>query len=78
MADELGVELLTADGFDEAVLGIGRQFDRMMVVYDRSRCIELLMADGMTRDEALEYFEFNVAGAWVGESTPLFLERPGE
>jgi hypothetical protein len=28
----------------------------------------------MSWEEAVEYFDFNVAGAWVGESTPVFLE----
>ena len=29
--------------------------------------------DGMTQEEALEFFEFNVVGAWVGEQTPIFV-----
>ena len=28
----------------------------------------------MSRDEALEFFDFNVSGAYVGENTPVFLE----
>ena len=28
----------------------------------------------MSSDEATEYFDFNVVGAWVGESTPVFLD----
>ena len=27
----------------------------------------------MTNEEAIEYFEFNVVGAWMGEGTPIFL-----
>jgi hypothetical protein len=33
----------------------------------------LIERDGMTDEEAMEYFDFNVQGAWVGESTPVFL-----
>ena len=33
------------------------------------------MKDGMTDEEAMEYFEFNVVGAWMGEGTPIFLYR---
>ena len=29
----------------------------------------------MSEDEAAEYFEFNVVGAWVGESTPVFVRN---
>ena len=28
----------------------------------------------MPYEEAVEYFEFNVAGAWVGEQTPIFVD----
>ena len=31
------------------------------------------MADGMTMDEAEEYFHFNVLGSYVGEYTPVFI-----
>ena len=64
-------ELLFADGFDEAIIGIARQFSSQeFVAYDRAKCIEILMRD-MTEDEAEEYFEFNVIGAWVGPGTPV-------
>lgn len=75
-AEEQELELLFADGFDAAICGLGRQFNRYMVVYDREKCIIILQGQGMTREEAEEYFEFNVVGAYVGESTPMFLEVP--
>jgi len=69
-------QFLVADGFDEAIVGIGRQFNNTMVVYDEQKCLEILMErDHMSREEAEEFFEFNVAGAWVGESTPVFLRH---
>jgi hypothetical protein len=75
---EYNPDALFADGFDEAILGVAERCSRpALVVYDTARCIEILMArDGMTADEAWEYFEFNTIGAWVGEMTPLFLIRP--
>jgi len=27
----------------------------------------------MEYDEAVEYFDFNIKGAWVGETTPVFI-----
>jgi hypothetical protein len=33
--------------------------------------------DGMSQEEAEEYFSFNVEGAWVGENTPLFATLSG-
>ena len=31
----------------------------------------------MTEEEAVEYFQFNVQGAYVGESTPIFIYSYG-
>ena len=37
------------------------------------KCIDVLIKDGMTVEEAVEYFEFNTVGAWVGEHTPTIV-----
>lgn len=67
-------EALVADGFDDAVIGMARQFNKDLVVYDEDKCIKILMErDGMTDEEAIEFFEFNVVGAYVGEHTPVFV-----
>ncbi len=67
-------ELLKADGFDDAILGVVHRMGIQAICYDQDKVIDILMGDGMTYEEAVEYFEFNIAGAWVGESTPFFLE----
>jgi hypothetical protein len=70
---EADADTLHADGFDDAFIGYGQQFSRVLAIYDRAKCIEILMKrDGMTEDEAEEFFEFNVTGSWVGEYTPVF------
>ena len=67
---------LVADGFDEAFIGVGRQFNIDVAVYDYNQCIDILMErDGMTDEEAIEYIEFNVVGAYVGKQTPVFLQK---
>ena len=64
-------DILKADGFDEAVIGIDEK--SMRLIYSCMKCIEILMKrDKMKFDEALEYFNFNVEGAYVGESTPIW------
>ena len=68
-------ELLFADGFDEAVLGIGRRAAQPEVVaYDYEKCVLILMDREMTEEEAREYMEFNVVGGFVGDRTPIFIE----
>lgn len=74
-------QVLLADGLEDAFIGIGSAFNAAPVaIYNRDKVIEILMArDGMTLDEAYEFFDFNIAGAYVGESTPIFMsvmDRP--
>lgn len=40
--------------------------------------LEKLQKNGMTYEEALEYYEYNQLGAYVGERTPAFLIRDYE
>ena len=68
--------MLLADGFDDALLGVGmRCAQRDVAVYDLSKIIAILMRDGMDEEEAWEYADFNILGGWVGEETPMFV-RP--
>ena len=67
-------EVLLADGFDDAFIGMTELFGRPPIAnYDRDKCIEVLMErDGMSEDDAIDFFNYNVTGSWVGESTPAF------
>lgn len=40
-------------------------------VYDRKRCIEHLMKDGGTYEEAEEFFSYNTEGVLVGDDPTL-------
>jgi len=63
-----------ADGFNDALIGVGYQFNQKLAVYDYNKCINILCdRDGMTIEEAGEYMEYNVVGAWVGDGTPIFV-----
>jgi hypothetical protein len=63
-------EFTTADGFDDAILGCCEFSQR--VIYSSKKCIQILVEQGMTEEEATEYFYYNVAGAYVGEQTPIW------
>lgn len=68
--------ILLADGFEDAFIGIGQQFNRHFAIYDRDGCIKILMdRDGMNEEDAEEFFDFNVVGAFVGHGTPIFMRR---
>lgn len=62
--------------FDRAIVGAASRINLMVVAYDRELVIDALVTvDGMDRDDAEEYYEFNIAGAWMGDGTPVFIER---
>ena len=68
-------ELTTASGLDDAIIGVGvRCGQPPIVVYAVDQIIEILMdRDGMTNAEAVEFFEYNIEGAWVGNATPVWM-----
>ena len=62
---ELNPEAMMADGFDDAILGLCKQFGtEPLVAYDYEQCIQILMDD---------FMEFNVIGSYVGMHTPVFI-----
>ena len=68
-------KILLADGFEEAFMGIVESFgSEPKACYDYDVCIDILMKD-MDEGEAIEFMEFNVSGAYVGEFTPAFIKK---
>ena len=70
---------LFADGFDDALIGVGVQFSREVAVYDYDKCLDILIQrDGMDIEGAIDYMEYNVMGAYAGNSTPVFVIRDAD
>lgn len=69
-------DILLAVGFNDAfvgiVIGAGQE---PKACYDYEKCIDVLMEEGSTREDAMEHFEFNVIGSYVGDYSPMFLVR---
>lgn len=63
-------DIYAAVGYDEAILGFDER--RGVVCYSSEKILDILRRE-MSDEEALEYFEFNIAGAMVGEKTPTFV-----
>jgi len=78
LIDEYNPEALKADGFDDAILGIASRCGQNdLIAYDVNKIISILMErDGMDYEEAQEFFEFNIVGAYMGENTPVFITKP--
>lgn len=64
-------EFLIADGFDDAIIGVDEQNGK--IIYDIDEVINILIRDGMDVNEAIEFYEYNIAGSYVGENTPSFI-----
>ena len=73
---EANPKALLCDGHVAALLGVCERFGMEPVAaYDYDRYIQLLLKGGMAEDEAAEWFDFNVIGAWMGKGTPVFIRR---
>lgn len=77
---EWNEEALICDGFDEAIIGMAERINLGPVVaYDVNKIIKILMdSNDMTYEEANEYYEYNIVGAWMGEYTPIFINTNEE
>ena len=65
---------MSLDGLDEAIIGTVERFGMSPVLaYDYDKVIELLMKDGTSEEEAIEWFDHNTLGSWVGDGTPAFV-----
>jgi hypothetical protein len=70
-------KILLADGFDNCLIGfISNDKGNPVAVYDKWKMIKQLGKDLKSDDgEALEYFDFNIESAYVGEFTPKYLDK---
>ena len=80
---EYNPDALLADGYEDAIIGIGGQHgSNTVVIYDKDKCIEILADQFVQEDncedpylEAIDYFDYNTLCAYVGENTPIFMQR---
>jgi len=70
-------KILLPNGLESAFIGTTQRDGRTVAVFESSKCIGALMQNMECGwDEAQEFFDFNVVGAYVGPYTPIFVE-PG-
>ena len=64
---------LKADGLDEAIIGV--EVPSMRLCYSVTKVLDILTTDDeMEMEDALEHFDFNIRGSYVGEQTPIWIE----
>jgi hypothetical protein len=68
--------VLHEDWFDAALIG---ETDTGRAVYSIDAILEILMRrDGLTDEEANEWFGYNIAGAYLGEYMPVYVQLKTE
>ena len=75
LISEINPDALFCNGFDDAIIGIAERINLGPVVaYSVEKILDIMIErDGMTYEEALEYYDYNIQGAWMGENTPIFI-----
>jgi len=70
-------EFMFADGLDEAIIGVDIDSfnSEPRIIYSVDKCITILERD-MSDTEAIEYFNYNVSGAYMGKKTPIWMNTP--
>lgn len=67
-------QTLFADGFNDAIIGLSEEWMAIpRIVYSKVKMVDILIEEGMSHEEAVEYLEYNVWGAYVGEGTPVWV-----
>lgn len=60
------------DGFNDATI-IGVDSSTMRLIYSVESCIDILCKE-MNYEDAIEYFDFNIRYAYVGEKSPILCD----
>jgi len=68
-----GLDVLFMDGHDNAIIGLATKFTNPSILYSKKIILENLCKD-MEYDDAIEFFSFNIEGAYVGDSTPVIFD----
>ena len=71
-------DMPTMDGYDDCIIGVCTSAGQEpKFAYNKEMVIKKLMNEGMSESEAVEFHEYNQAGAYLGIMTPVFIETNG-
>lgn len=74
LIDEMAEGAIILDGFEDCIVGITEEFGGIVrLLYSTQKIINKLMEDGMSEEDALEYYSYNIYGGHYGEQNPIFL-----
>ncbi len=65
--------LMYPTGYEDCILGVIESIGSgRKIVMSTKGIIQKLIDEGMTHEEAIEMFEYNIIGSYVGEGTPVY------
>lgn len=65
---------LEEERYDKAIIGLAERYGGLEVVaYDAQMILQILEEELGSMDDALEWFDYNIIGAWIGDRTPIFI-----
>ena len=71
---KLDPTILVADGFDDCIIGLTFRDDELVALYSVELIIDTLCGEhDMNREDACQYFDYNIAGAYMGVKTPKYI-----
>jgi hypothetical protein len=67
---------LKADGYDDCILGYENDYNgNLRLIYSVKAILnKMVTEDEMSEEDAIEHFEFNMRGGYVGEQTPIWCQ----
>ena len=82
MREEIGMMcpdalFLKEEKYDAAIIGLAERFGGVeAVAYDAQKILAILEDEFGSMDDAIEWYEYNILGAWLGDRTPIFVTLP--
>tara|TARA_R100000458_G_scaffold27715_2_gene25273 strand:- start:693 stop:1022 length:330 start_codon:yes stop_codon:yes gene_type:complete len=74
--ERLSEKAVILEGYNDCIIGIGSIFPHSysVLIYDVGKIIDsLVKKDGMSFEEAEEFFAYNIAGLFDGPGTPILM-----
>ncbi len=76
MLSEIDPNMIIFDGLDESIIGWAYDWhsQNYVVVYDYNKMVRKMMDQNRwTYEDARDYVDFNIVGAYLGEQTPIVM-----
>jgi hypothetical protein len=59
------------EGFDDAIIGVS---SRGNLAYSIKKCVEILVKEGFSYDDAVEHLYGEIDAQYLGKDRPIFIE----